>query len=176
MVKISLNEEEQKREKIEIIDDVYQIPKLEGTTKKAIVTGRNKVNLHYLNCSCAQYRQSAGKYPRRDIRRVCKHLYAKLFSEVESNLDSLTKMLLHNQFWFGQYSVKKIKFYDEMILVGLHKKHQIVSVFKTTNDTYSKFIFDLLIDGWANDEKPFDDQKKNTECIKLIKELSETHL
>ena len=175
MKKISLNIVEQKREKIEIISDVYQLPKWKEVTKKTFIVGRNRVNLYYLNCSCKEYRQNVKLYPRRDIRRICKHLYAKLFAEAEISIDSLSKMLLHNQFWFGQKSVKKIKFYDEIIYVGLHKVNNIVSIYKSDVEHYKKYVFDIIIEDWANDDKPFDDSIINDECIKLIKELSNTN-
>ena len=173
MVKISLNVEEQKREKIEIISEVYQLPKLEGVTKKTIITGRNRVNLYYLNCSCKTYRQNAKMYPRRDIRRICKHIYAKLFAEAESSLDSLTRMLLHNQFWFGQSAVKKVKFHNEIIYIGIHKLLKFVSVIQSFEDKCNKHIYDLPKDEWANGEKPFEEDKLNDDCQVLIKNIAE---
>jgi hypothetical protein len=164
--------EDQKREKIEIISDVYQLPKLEGMTKKTIIAGRNRVNLYYLSCSCKEYRQSVKNYPRRDIRRICKHLYVKIFAEAESSLDSLSKMLLHNQFWFGQKSVKKIKFYDEIIYAGLHKVNNIASIFKSDDEHHKKYIFDLIVEDWANDDKPFSQPEMNEGLVEFLLKLN----
>jgi len=98
-----------------------------------------------------------------------------LFAEAENNIDSLSKMLLHNQFWFGQKSIKKIKFYDEIIYVGLHKVNNIVSIYKSDDEHHKKYVFDLIVEDWANDDRPFVDSIRNDECIKLIKELSNTN-
>jgi hypothetical protein len=141
MVRISLNVEEQKREKIEIISDVYQIPYLSGISKKTLNSGRNRVNLYSLSCSCKVYRQNVKMYPKRDIRRVCKHLYDKLFSEADQLLDGLSNMLLHNQFWFGQSHVKKVMFYNHILYIGFHKAENIISFF-VNQDGLKKFLYD----------------------------------
>jgi hypothetical protein len=171
MVRISLNVEEQKRENIEIISDVYQIPKLEDVTKKSIIAGRNKVNLYFLNCSCKVYRQNAKLYPKRDIRRVCKHLYTKLFSDAENSLDAMTKLLLHNQFWFGQIVIKKVRLHNEIIYIGLHKMLKLVSVFEMIRGVYKKHIYNLTNGLWDNEDKPFNHEKYDNDCEVLIREL-----
>lgn len=170
MKKISLDIVEQKREKIEIISDVYQIPYLSGITKRTIVAGRNRVNLHYLTCSCKLYRQNVKMYPRRDIRRVCKHLYEKLFSEADHFLDELSKMLLHNQFWFGQSQVKKVMFYNHIVYIGFHKVGNIVSFF-VDHEGWKKYLYYSDLNIWLDSSMPFDNDLMNTELANLSKEL-----
>jgi hypothetical protein len=170
MKKISLNVEEQKREKIEIISDVYQIPYISGITKKTIKTGRNQVNLYYLNCSCKEFRQNVKMYPRRDIRRVCKHLYEKLFSEADHLLDELSKMLLHNQFWFGQSNVKKVLFYKQVVYIGFHKVGNIVSFF-VDQEGWKKYLYDSELNTWLGSSLPFDNDLITEQLANLSKEL-----
>ncbi|MCU0406022.1 MAG: hypothetical protein MUE91_03850 [Ignavibacteriaceae bacterium] len=170
MVRISLNVEEQKREKIEITSDVYQIPYLSGISKKTIKTSRNGVNLYSLSCSCKVYRQNVKLYPRRDIRRVCKHLYEKLFSEADHLLDELSKMLLHNQFWFGQSNVKKVLFYKRVVFIGFHKVGNIVSFF-VDQDGWKKYLYESDLNTWLESSMPFDNDLLNTELANLSKEL-----
>jgi hypothetical protein len=170
MVRISLNVEEQKREKIEIISEVYQIPYLSGITKRTIKTGRNRVNLYYLNCSCKPYRQNVKIYPKRDIRRVCKHLYEKLFLEADNMLDELSKMLLHNQFWFGQSNVKKVLFNKHVVYLGFHKVGNIVSIF-IDQEGWKKYLYDSKVNSWLDSSIPFDNDLMNSELANLSKEL-----
>ena len=108
--KISLDVKNQLRENIEVISEYYCLQKLDGISKRTITAGINKVNLFNLSCTCKEHRASVTIYSRRDIRRVCRHLYSKLFSEAEDKIDDLSKLILHNQFWFGQTNVKKILF------------------------------------------------------------------
>jgi hypothetical protein len=171
LVKISLDSDEQKRENVEVISDCYCLPSFEGITKKAIVIGRHKVNLFNLNCSCKDFRTNVKLFPKRDVRRICKHLYAKLFSETENKLDELTKILLHNQFWFGQTNVKRIRFYNQDLYVGLHRAGSIISVFKEV-DSWQKYLYDFVLDEWLNSSMPFDSPDLNNELTSLIKELN----
>ncbi len=175
MVRISLNVKEQKREKIEIVSDSYQIPFLEGLTKKTIIAGRNRVNLYYLNCSCKIYRLNVKKYPRRDLRRICNHLYTKLFSEAENNLDELSKLMLHNQFWFSQTDVRRIKFYKDILYTGFHKDHNIISLFRD-QDGWEKFVFEITNNNWRNGLSPLYKENKLNELEKLIAELNNDFL
>lgn len=170
MVRISLNVEEQKREKIEIISDIYQIPYLSGISKRTIITGRNRVNLYNLNCSCKLYRQNVKIYPKRDIRRVCKHLYEKLFSDADQLLDELSKLLLHNQFWFGQSHVKKVIFYNHVVYIGFHKAGNISSFF-LDHEGWKKYLYDSNLNSWLDSSMPFDDDLMNAELANLSKEL-----
>jgi hypothetical protein len=170
MVRISLNVEEQKREKIEIISDVYQIPYISGITKRTITTGRNRVNLHNLSCSCKLFRQNVKMFPRRDIRRVCKHIYDKLFSEADHLLDELSKMLLHNQFWFGQSNVKKVLFYKQIVYIGFHKVGNIMSFF-VDQEGWKKYLFDSDLNIWIESSTPFDNDLINVQLANLSKEL-----
>ena len=170
MVKISLDIVEQKREKIEIISDIYQIPHISGITKRTIITGRNRVNLYYLNCSCKLYRQNVKLYPRRDIRRICKHLYVKLFAEAENSIDSLSKMLLHNQFWFGQLHVKKALFYNHVVYIGFHKAGNISSFF-LDHGGWKKYLYDSELNTWSDSSMPFDNDLMNAELANLSKKL-----
>jgi hypothetical protein len=170
MTKISLNVEEQKREKIEIISDVYQIPYLSGISKRTIKTGRNRVNLYYLNCSCKVYRENVKLYPKRDVRRVCKHLYEKLFSEADHRLDELSRMLLHNQIWFGQSNVKKVMFHKHVVYIGFHKTRNFVSIF-INRGGWKKYLYDYKLNSWLDFSKPFDNDLMNSELTDLSNEL-----
>jgi hypothetical protein len=165
--KISLDVNSQSRENIEVISEYYSLPALVGVSKQSITAGRNKVNLFNLSCSCKDYRASVSVYARRDIRRVCKHIYSKLFSEVEDKLDDLSKLILHNQFWFGQTNVKKIFFYNMELYVGLHRNSKIISVF-LKKEIWDKYVFDIVLKDWINLNKPFDDNQLQNELIKFI--------
>ena len=169
--KILLDELEQKREKIEIISDFYQIPHVDGTTKRSIIAGRNIVNLYYLNCQCKEYRLNVKKYPKRDIRRICNHLYIKLFTEDKVKIDDLTKILLLNQFWFGQNCVIKVRFFYNDIFVCMHKDKNIFSIL-TKSENWNKFVFDIRSDIWIDNKTPFDNNEMNVEVKILIKRLS----
>jgi hypothetical protein len=170
LVKISLDVIDQSRENIEVVSEYYSLPKYEGVSKRSIVTGRNKVNLFNMSCSCKDYRASVTNYPKRDLRRICRHLYAGLFKELEDKLDDLTKLLLHNQFWFGQTHVKKILIYDFMLYIGLHGAGSTISFF-VQKDKWEKFVFDIVLNEWMNSLKPFEDEillNKLTEFIKTL--------
>lgn len=169
-VKISLNVSEQKREDIELISDYYKIPRIEGVSKKTIITGRNRVNLFSLSCSCKDHRLNVAIYPKRDIRRICKHLYAKLFSDLEDKLDELTKLLLHNQFWFGQTQVKKIFFYGDDLYIGFYADRNFISIYKK-NEKWHKYIFDTVINEWKDLNTPFDQYELNKKLVSIIKQL-----
>lgn len=173
-VKISLDMVDQSRENIEVVSEYYSLPKLEGVSKRSIITGRNKVNLYSLSCSCKDHRASVTIYPKRDIRRICKHLYNKLFSELEDKLDDLTKLLLHNQFWFGQTNVKKIFFYKSSLYIGLHGAGNIISVF-LKKDKWEKFVYDFVLNQWVNSLKPFDDEILLNQLTEFIVTLNLTY-
>jgi hypothetical protein len=53
--------------------------------------------------------------------------------------------------------------------------NNIVSIYKSDDEHYKKYVFDLIVEDWANDDKPFVDSIRNDECIKFIKELSNTN-
>ena len=71
---------------ITLIKTSYLVPIFKGIPKTTFNYNRNKVNLHFLNCSCKEYRENIKLYPLRDIRRICKHIFFILTKNINPGL------------------------------------------------------------------------------------------
>ncbi len=146
--------------KIEIIDKTYILPTVSNASKKSLTLDKHKINLFYLQCSCLDFRESVKRYPRRDIRRICKHLYYKIITQLENEVDPLTKMLLDNKFWMHETAVHKIKFEKQIIYLGFYNNEKIVNVYKYT-DKWRQYQYNTLKNYWINDLAPFSNGQLN---------------
>ncbi|HEV58425.1 MAG TPA: hypothetical protein ENN87_13185 [Phycisphaerales bacterium] len=54
-----------------------------------------KVNVQRLTCSCPDWQKRRSAYPPGDVRRVCKHVYDKLYQTgVEKHFDDIVRLLI----------------------------------------------------------------------------------
>lgn len=81
-------------------DIVYILPLLPISAKRTVLRGNHKINAYYVTCSCVTHRRFIKQYPKRDIRRVCRHLYQLYQESYYDYFDELTRKMLDTQFWF----------------------------------------------------------------------------
>lgn len=141
---------------MEIIKNVYDveyfIPLFKDITKKTFVYGRNRVNLHYLNCSCKIFRQKAGRYKRRDYRRICKHIYFFISIHLNEKLDEFSRLILETQFWYGTFDLKKMEINQEEIFFGINMDSQKIFFLQKTQN-WSRLIYDLEKSCWQDEKQ-----------------------
>ena len=112
----------------------YLIPILKGVPKNYSYYNRNKVNAHYLNCTCKEYRDNIKLYPLRDIRRICKHIYFIITKDYSSKLDPLSSILLAHRFWDKIGNVYEINFNEEKLYIGINSDLKIFRVYRKTTE------------------------------------------
>lgn len=84
--------------------DSIQLPRLQAEYDQAYLAASRssdekvyEVNLHQLTCTCADWKKRRATYPIADIRRVCKHLYEKLYHQgLEAELPIVLRLALQH--------------------------------------------------------------------------------
>ena len=99
----------------------FLIPVFKEIPKTSCYYNRNKVNPHYLNCNCKEYKSKLKLYPLRDVRRICKHIFFILTKNYSNNLDELTKILLEHQFWEKISEVYEINYQEEKLYLSFNE-------------------------------------------------------
>lgn len=127
---------------------VYTMPVMPEKFKRTLPFSNCKVNLYYMTCTCKEYRQKAGKYPRKDIRRICKHLFNALLSNYSELLDELTVMLLENKFWFNIEEIFKT---DNQTYIGIGKEWIVITTYETG---LKRYAYNFIEKYWS--EEPVD--------------------
>lgn len=155
---------------IEIIDVSYMVPVIEGITKRTYLMGNYRLNLYYLQCTCPAYKNSLKIYPKRDIRRICKHLYFKLVTTTALGDDSLVKMLLDNRFWLLEKDLLKLRLDNELIYIGFSDSTEMVGVYRY-HSSWKRFSFNLLLRNWTNGLMPFKEVELNGTLEKFIVQM-----
>lgn len=102
-------------------DFSYRIPKMEILLRKDIISSGRKVNLYHLNCTCKKYRETVKITIQRDYRRICVHLYQKLYDYYWQEIDDLTRLILENSFLFGQNMLYRVKNENNEAFLGLNE-------------------------------------------------------
>jgi len=132
----------------------YLIPTLKGVPKSYSYYNRNKVNAHYLNCTCKDYRDSIKLFPLRDIRRICKHIYFIISKDYYSKLDPLSSMLLAHRFWDKISNVYEILFSDEKLYISFNDDFMFFRVYRK-NPEWKFYTFMPDKKRWENDLPPY---------------------
>lgn len=139
----------------------YLVPVLKGVPKTYSYYNRNKVNAHYLNCGCKEYRDNIKLYPLRDIRRICKHIYFIITKDYSDKLDELTTLLLAHRFWDKIVDVYEIKYLNEKIYLSFEKEKKFIRVYKKKNE-WKFYTFFPDKQSWLNNLPPYKSSLQNS--------------
>jgi hypothetical protein len=132
-------------------DYSYIIPVVKGISKKTSVCRNCRINLFYLTCSCKVYRERVKKYKRRDLRRICKHIYYTISSETAEYYNELTKILIETHFWFALQKITRLTAGDEEIYIGFTENSHNVNII-AKEENWKRYIYDVKDSKW--DEYP----------------------
>ncbi len=130
----------------------YIIPKNTSFPKNTFHFRNYKINLFYLHCSCKSYRENVKKYPKRDLRRICKHIYFKIFADYSEALDTLSKLLLDTKYWFGITYITKVDLNDDEIYLGLNFTKEKVAAIINVDECWKQYIYNLRDLNWVGDK------------------------
>jgi hypothetical protein len=153
----------------------YLIPISRGVPKNYSYYKRNKVNAHYLNCTCKEYRDNIKLYPLRDIRRICKHIFFIITKDYNSKLDPLSSMLLAHRFWDKIVDVYEIYFFGEKLYISFDKDFKFMRVYRKN----SEWKFYTFIPGkkkWENDLPPYRISDQNDGLTQFLIDIFNNNL
>lgn len=145
----------------------YLIPILKGVPKNYSYYNRNKVNAHYLNCTCKEYRDNVKLYPLRDIRRICKHIFFIITKDYNSKLDPLSLMLLEHRFWDKIADVYEIYLYGEKLYIGINSEQKFFRVYRK-NSEWKYYSFVPAKKKWESDLPPYRISDQNDRLTQFL--------
>ncbi|AFH50726.1 Hypothetical protein IALB_3023 [Ignavibacterium album JCM 16511] len=100
----------------------YLIKSFNSIPKKTTRILGVSINPYYFTCSCKDFRAKAKEFPKRDFRRMCKHLFIYLSKYHWDEMDSLTKILLEHKFWAKILNVIEIEINENTFFIGITKE------------------------------------------------------
>ncbi len=138
--------------------------------KTAIIAGKS-INPHYYTCSCKDYRMNADKYPKRDFRRICKHLFIYLSKYYFEEINLLTRTILEHKFWYRIFNVIEVGIEKNIFYMGYTADFELFNIYIPSNlpDFYS---YNCSLKKWKNFEEPFPDSELNNAIVKLMHRLN----
>lgn len=152
---------------IVITKNNYLVPILKGVPKSYSYYNRNKVNAHYLNCTCKEYRDNIKLYPLRDIRRICKHIFFIITKEYNSKIDELTSLLLAHRFWDKITEVYEIIYNSERVYISLEKDLKFIRVYRKNSEwKFYTYLTDKSF--WVNNLPPYKSSVQNDHLLQFI--------
>lgn len=110
------------------------------------------VNVKKLSCTCPDFVENRSHYAERDVRRVCAHLYDKLYqTKVERNFNPLLQLII-------RYARKERNFHKLMtdngdFVFGFSEGSPWVKVIAIIRNTPQIGSFNILEDRWAYNEE-----------------------
>ncbi|WP_140048489.1 hypothetical protein [Thioflexithrix psekupsensis] len=111
------------------------------------------VDLHHLTCTCSDWQQRRANYPAADIRRICKHLYEKLYHQgLEADLPVTLRLALQNG--RKETCFQRIENEHGDFLIGFTPHSFWVKVFACIQNEPIIAIYRLDLDGWAYGKQP----------------------
>lgn len=148
----------------------YLVPIPKRVPKSYSYYNRHKVNAHYLNCTCKEYKDSIKLYPLRDLRRICRHIYFIITKEYQNRIDDLTLLLLSHRFWDKIHEVFQLEFRNENIFVGFDKDINFIRVYRKFSQwKFYTFLKDEKI--WINNLPPYKSSLLNSFLIEYLLDL-----
>lgn len=154
-------------EKIYSLGHSYLIPKLKNIVNESVQNPKYKLNAFHLTCSCKIYRERAKLYPKRDLRRLCKHLFSEILTNYSNELDPLTKLLVETYFWFGRQLLYKINFSKSEVFFCYKKPIERIYIF-AHNNNWQRYIYNYIEDYWDSQFNPNNDM---TLILKIKKQI-----
>jgi hypothetical protein len=156
---------------IVLVKTNYLIPILKGVPKSYSYYNRNKVNAHYLNCTCKEYRDNIKLYPLRDIRRICKHIFFIITNVYSEKLDELSAMLLAHRFWDKITEVYEILYLNKKLYLSFDKEQKFIRVY-LKNSEWKYYTFIPGKDIWQNDLPPYKNTDQNYQLSQFLINIS----
>jgi hypothetical protein len=154
-------------EKYYAIGCSYILPLSDTILNETKSISKYKYNTNHLTCSCKAYRDRTKLYPRRDLRRLCKHLYLSLLTNHITDMDSLTKLLVETNLWFGRKILFKSKNGDSDFYFCLTIPVDKIYVF-VKNNTWHRYEYGFKEDYWSNNLYPHNYDKLVVKIKKVI--------
>jgi hypothetical protein len=136
-----------KEQELLILDTSYKIDIIKSLPKTSARVNNHSVNVYYLSCSCKSFRSSIKLFPKRDIRRICKHLFLAISSGYIEKYDDLTKLMIESKFWYSHEDILKIKIGKEILYLAFSYEKEIVNLIIKRND-WNLFTFDITNKVW----------------------------
>lgn len=130
-----------------------------------------QVNVAQLTCTCPDFQKRRSKYPTGDVRRVCKHIYDKLYqTKVERSFDPVLKLVIR----YGRRERHFIRIHssDGDIVFGYCPERPWVRVLAVIADGPFLASFNLEESRWAIDDHQGDGARARHERY-ILSELKQ---
>lgn len=147
----------------------YLIPSLPVWTNRIYLSKEFKINLFKLECTCDDYKKRSKFFKKRDVRKVCRHIYWKLIStQVKEELDDLTKLMLEAVHKYGVKYIYKVPFVSTDIYFGFSDDEKWLNVYAKDNyDRWRKWGYNVLEHRWSYNSKPINHEEIKYEIQKF---------
>jgi hypothetical protein len=156
---------------IVILRNNFLIPVLKGIPKTYAYYNKNKVNPYYLNCSCKEYRDNIKKYPLRDLRRICKHIFFILIRDHTERMDSLTKLLMEDHFWEKISEVFEISYNSEKLYISFTSDLQFIHVYRKIIE-WKFYTYLPKKNSWENNLPPYKELENNSYLTNFLNKIT----
>lgn len=154
-----------------IIKKNFTLKPSDAVLNKSVILAGKSLNPHYYSCSCRDYRMSAEKYPRRDFRRICKHLITYLLKYYFDDIDMLTRTILEHKLWYKISNVIEVELDQKNFFVGYTKDFEIFNIY-LPSDLPVYYSYNCNIKKWKNLDEPFQETDLNIALTKFIHRLN----
>lgn len=134
--------------------DLNYIHEIEGFTQKKNKihhSGHYKQNLYKLECTCEVFSKNKTVFNKKDLRRLCKHLYWKL-----SNLklvDKLTLLLAFDSVYFNYKKMIKLSYGKDFVIASYKEGSSWINIFSKEKE-WKKFSYEINQKRWSYNSKP----------------------
>jgi hypothetical protein len=133
-----------------------QLPSKYDRVYKAADRERNithDVNLARLDCSCDDFKTNRSGFPANDARRVCAHIFDKLYStKAERQQDALVQLFI--RYGRNMLTYRAIKDDDGQFVIGFPFGSRVIRVIALVSDRALLASYDLEAREWLDGEHP----------------------
>lgn len=107
------------------------------------------VNVARLTCTCEDFEKSRRSFNPQDIRRVCRHLYAKLWElKIERRFDPLLRLMIRHGRRYRRFH--HVVEGNNDIVFGYSRRSSKVTIFALLDEHEIVAAYDLDRDTWAD--------------------------
>lgn len=155
---------------------IMKVPPLPESANKELTYYNYKVNPYKITCTCPSFKENVQLYKhKRDIRRVCKHLYYKM--DQYTTLPALITLLLENQLAHGPEKLIKRKNNGILTFYGIKNlKTQIWFNIYIQNpeipERFRKLSYNTEEKRWSYGVTPVDNEIYEKQLRNIIKQLT----
>ncbi len=147
---------------------VHNVISLPESTDRIYYSGEYSQNLFHLECTCENFAKKRNVFNKKDVRRICKHLYWKLSNQ--NLVDKLTLLLSFDSVYFGYKKMVKLNYEKGFVIASYKEGSSWINIYNKEKE-WKKFGYGINQKRWSYNSKPSNHKRLEDDINSLFNNI-----